>query len=243
MIIYDDKKNAIINMVVQFFMNYVVKYDLKSYFKIYISNNMVEDYALFDKKYTPKSKNYAGLTILPDNKKNVIQILISEKSCTPDVILHELAHMYDFILFASYFCKNKLYKVKCHKYYQTFIYWSEFHVKQIDIPYLQMLFDIYKKLPREKWMLDFKNNIKSFYFPEYTNKYLGKKNPTIKEIMWYFGEVFVCNLYDENNTYNIPQEIIEKSEFDICLLYQMFEYCSNFKTFAENIKIFYKYFQ
>ena len=27
MIIYDDKKNAIINMVVQFFMNYVVKYD------------------------------------------------------------------------------------------------------------------------------------------------------------------------------------------------------------------------
>ena len=69
MIIYDDKKNAIINMVVQFFMNYVVKYDLKSYFKIYISNNMVEDYALFDKKYTPKSKNYAGLTILPDNKK------------------------------------------------------------------------------------------------------------------------------------------------------------------------------
>lgn len=77
----------------------------------------------------------------------------------PDIILHELAHMYDFILFASYFCRNKLYKVKNHKYYQTFVYWSEFHVKQIDIPYAQLFLDICNNIPEEKLLSDFKSKI------------------------------------------------------------------------------------
>lgn len=61
--------------------------------------------------------------------------------------------------------------------------------------------------------------------------------------MWYIGEILICNLYDENNTYTIPQEIIELCDFDIILLYHIFKNYSDFESFASNIKIFYKYFR
>lgn len=243
MIIEDDKKNNIINMTVQFFMEYVVKFNLKHYFKINISNNIAEDYMLFDKKYKPESNDYAGLTILPDNEESVIQILVSENTCMPDIILHELSYMYDFILFASYFCRNKLYKVKNHKYYQTFVYWSEFHVKQIDIPYSMLFLDMCNNIPKENLLLDFKSKIKDFYYPRFNEKFVNKKNIQIRDVMWYIGEILVCNLYDENNTYTIPQEIIELCDFDIILLYHIFENYPDFESFASEIKIFYKYFR
>lgn len=243
MIIHNEEKESSIDKLSIFFMNYVAKCDLTPYFNINISNNIVEDYTLFDNTYKPSiNKNYAGLTILPHKHKGKIQILISEKYCTPDIVLHELTHMYDFVLFSYYFCKGNLYKVRKHKYYQTLIYWSEFHVKQVDIPYLHLLLDICGNIPKEKWLLDFKKQIKTFFYPEYNKKFANKSNPQIRDIMWYFGEIVVCNLYDENNTYNIPQEILADYDLKFLNLYTTVINCITFDDFVTNVNELYSLF-
>lgn len=243
MIVQDDKKNSTINNIVSFFIHYVTKYDITPFVNINISNNIMEDCQLFDKNAKGKTGiEYAGITILPNRRKDKIQILVSESVFTPDVLLHELTHAYDFILFSHHFCKSKLHKVKSHKYYQTFIYWSEFHVKQIDIPYLHLLLDICRNTPKEKWLLDFKKQIKTFFYPEYNKKFANNLNPQMRDIMWYFGEIVVCNLYDENNTYSIPQEILTSYEFKFLKLYTTVINCITFDDFVANVNELYSLF-
>lgn len=242
MIIYNEKDDILKNLSI-FFMKNIVGKDLTSYFKINVSDNLFEDAIKFDKKLVLKSDgNYAGLTILPCKSKEKIQILISENACTHDVILHELTHMYDFVLFSLYFCKSKLHKVKKHKYHQTFIYWSEFHAKQIEIPYTQLLSDVYNNIPQEELLLNFKNKISSFYFQGYNEKFLNKKTPNIHDIMWYLGELFVCNFYDTNTTYTIPQKIIDAYGTEITDLYDLLLKCSTFESYICHVEEFYDYF-
>lgn len=238
-----NKNDEYINNLCLFFMNHIAKCNMMHYFEINITNNLIEDANKFlDRNKLEFDNNYAGITILPHNKKDKIQILISEDSCSPDIILHELSHMYDFVLFSNRFCGGKLHNIQKHKYYLTVVYWSEFHAKQIDIPYLHMLLDIYNGVQQEKLLFDFKNNIKTFFYSEYNKKFLNKKNPTIKDTMWYLGELFVCNLYDENNTYKIPHEIVENHKLEIIKLYELVAKYSTFEAFANNIEDFHNYF-
>lgn len=226
-----------IEPITNFFMNNISSCNLKPYFNICVSENIVKDCMKYDKtiNLNPDTK-YAGLVILPSEVGNKIQILISQNSCTPDTILHELTHMYDFVNFSNYFCKGELHKVKEHKYYQTFIYWSEFHAKLIDIPYFSFLLGFNKT--KDEIINEFTNNVKSFYYPEYTKKFLNKQNIGMTDIMWYLGELTVCKLYDQNNVYDIPENIIHTYGQRISELYNLLFHCLTFEDFVKNIQCF-----
>jgi len=237
------KQNLMIDFVTTFFMNNIAGVDLTKYFNINISTNITTDYFLYDENYKLKvDDSISGLTMLPDRTDKKIQILISENACTPAIILHELTHMYDFILFAKEFCNGEILEIKNNKYYQTVIFWSEFHVKQIDIPYLQLFLDEINNIPKEQYLCDFKKQIKIFFYPEYTKKFLNKSNPRMRDIMWYLGEMVVCNLYDDENTYNIPEDIITIYGEKILELYQTLSNCLTFPQFAENIEVVHNLF-
>lgn len=243
MILHNEKEQHV-NEIVELFMNHISKCDLTSYFEINVSDNIEEDYTKFDNTCRPSAdNNYAGFTILPNSPQEKIQILISENLYAPDVVLHELTHMYDFVLFSHYFCKDKLYEIKSNKYYQILIYWSEFHVKQVDIPYTHLLIDAYSNTSKENLLHHFKSQIKTFYYPKYNSKFLNKTNPIIRDIMWYLGELYVCNTYDENNTYSISQDILNIYGSEIIKLNNLVLKCPTFLDFASNIEEFYNYFR
>lgn len=187
MILQDKKQGAILNNICFFFMNYVSKQNLTPYFNINISDDIARDYSLFDKEYNIQSKKegFAGLTILPNYSNEKIQVLISSDNFTPDVVLHELCHMYDYVLFSRSFCHNDLSSVKINKYYQSLVYWSEFHVKQIDIPYTHLLLDLFNNTPDDNILIDFISQIKTFNYPEYCKKFYDKKEPQIRDYMWF----------------------------------------------------------
>lgn len=244
MITYDEKQNKLLNNISEFFMNYVSRRDLTPYFDINVSNDLANDYSLFDKNYKvqSKSEDFAGMTILPERVDGKIQILISNNYCTPDYILHELGHMYDFVLFSEKFYDGGFSKVKNNKYYQTLIYWSEFHVKQIDIPYTHLLLDLFNKTPEDKILNDFISQIKTFNYPEYCKKFYNKKEPQIRDYMWFFGELVVCNLYDNKNTYSIPSYIVNKYGVSLEVFYQEVSKYLSFEDFVNNIENFHHLF-
>ena len=235
----NDGNVATINYVTIFFMNNISHYDLTPYFNIVISSNVIDDYIKYDKphKHNPDFE-YDGLTILPCNPQGKIQILISENSCIPITTLHELTHMYDFVSFSNRFCNGELHNVKQHKYYQVLVYWSEFHAKLVDIPYCQKIIDTFKNVSDDKILYDFTSQINSFYYPGYTKKFLDKQNVGIKDIMWYLGELVVCNLYDKNNTYYLPESIISVCSPQILQLYDLVSHCLTFDDFANNVEAF-----
>lgn len=240
---YNFDKQNFINNLVMFFMNNISKCDLTPYFNISLSHNISKDYKKYDSDIILKDDSDCdGITILPSKKNKKIQILISEESCLSSVILHELTHMYDFVSFSKQFCDDMLYRVKKHKHYQTLIYWSEFHVKQIDIPYVHLIVDKYLNVPDDRLMDNFKKQIKTFYYEEYTKKLLNKENVAIRDIMWYLGEIYVCNQYDENNTYLIPQNVINIYGNKIVELYNLLTKTPNFEYFQKYVEDLYNYF-
>lgn len=240
----DKQKCLLIDRVCDFFMNYISKCDLTPYFEIHISTDIVKDCIAIDTSIDFElTNNYAGMTILPYNSAEKIQILISDKNCTPDNIIHELMHMYDIILFSRHFCENKLYEVRNHKYYLTFIYWSEFHVKQVEIPYMFVFLSIINETTVDKELLDFKKNIKGFYYPKYNQKLIKKDKPAVRDIMWYLGELYVCKVYDSDNEYYISQEVLEVFGYKISELYDIVMRCLDFDGYIDNAEELYAYFQ
>lgn len=230
---------ALVNWVTTYFLYNIAKCDLTLYFNLSISTNIADDCIKYDKTLKPNPNNeYAGLVILPCDPKGKIQVLISENSCDPQTILHELTHMYDFVLFSIYFCNENLHKVKQHEYYQTLVDWSEFHAKLIDIPYSYLLLDIAHNVPEDKYFSYLSNQIQTYLYQYCTKKFINKQNVDIKDILWYLGELAVCNLYDKNNTYNIPENIIHDYGQWILQLYTLFFQCQSFDDFANNVEAF-----
>lgn len=244
MIIYDSKLQPQLDNLVTFFMKFVAKCDLSSYFHINISNDIMHDISFYEKDYVPnKDSILGGITILPYDKNEKIQILISENDFIIDIVLHELAHMSDFVLFSKYFCNSQLNQVRQHEYYQTFIHWSEFHVKQIDIPYMHLYLDLCMEVPQEQWLNMFTSDIKTFFYDGYTKKFLNKRDIAVRDIMWYLGELYVCNLYDNNNMYPIPQDVIDVYDNEIIELNDILLKCPNFDDFSKNAIHLHTFFQ
>lgn len=243
MLVNRNIKGEWIQTIPKFFENNIALRNLDLYFDIHLSKNITHDILSLDSSFKIQNESeLAGINILPSKDHQKIQVIISEQECGIDVILHELTHMFDMVLFSEQFCNGKLYEIKNHKYYQTFIYWSEFHVKQIDIPYTQLLLEIYSNIPKESWLVNFKKQIKTFFYPEYNKKFANKLNPRMRDVMWYFGEIVVCNLYDENNTYIIPQEILVKYESKFLELYTAFINCISFNDFVANVSELHRLF-
>lgn len=229
--------NDFCNEISIFFIDMVVHEDLSNYFDIYMTDNISKDYSLFDTSLVlDDSLDAAGVTILPSESSSKITILISNTVTEPATILHELTHMHDMVLFSNELCNCDLSQVKKHMYYQTFINWSEFHVKQIDIPYMHLILDIIDG-KTDNFLETFKSQIKTFYFPGYTQKFISKKdNLNMRDVMWYLGELTVCNLYDKENNYKIPDEVKLILPNDFQPLYDELQQCQDFSSFLSHIE-------
>ena len=57
------------------------------------------------------------------------------------------------------------------------------------------------------------------------------------DLMYYLGEIAVCNLYDKDNQYFIHQSVIDKYP-NIVELSEMATKCLTFDQFAQNIDAF-----
>lgn len=126
---------------------------------------------------------------------------------------------------------------------RTLVYWSEFHVKLFDIPYAYILFNSLQN-DISAVISNFAKDISSIYYLKFIEKILNKmpNNIRLRDIMWYFGEIVVCNLYDKNNTYIIPQEILVKYESKFLELYNAFINCISFNDFVANVSELHRLF-
>ena len=242
MIIKSISNNQTIDGLVNVFMQYMGE-DYTSYFNVYLSDDIKEDYAFFD-GYLPRI-DLAGTLVLPKTPKEKLIVLLS--SADIDIVFHELSHVCDFVEFSKQYCNNDLSKIRTHHLYQSFLYWSEFHAKLIEIQYFQKLFD--ELVHDEPYGIEyFSNNISSFYYPEYTKKMLNKiksNNCSMRDYMSYIGEIVVCNLYDKNKTYSVDKNVILDVPF-LNTLYDMLkdrldfssyvQIASNFENLVRNIR-------
>ena len=231
MILYGEHKQEI-NKTIDIFVQYISHINLSDYFDIFITDDICNDFKLFDHK-CKTTTDIGGVTILPTRRNDIIHILINNSSfITGDaytIILHELAHVYDFVQFASYYCNNKLYKIRKHKYYKSFILWSEFHVKQVDFMFPAMISYALQGLTETQITQEFAKDIETIYYNVCTQKYINKSDISIKDTMWYLGELYICNLYG-NHIYSIPQDVINKCDF-ISYLYKILIDCPNFEEY------------
>lgn len=230
--------NEILHTYTDFFMNHIVKRNYMKYFNIYVSDDIITDTkVLCPTINTEGLTNIAGINLLPYETKGKITVLISHHSNTPDTIIHELGHMMDFVDFSKKFCNNNLSLIRHNSYYNSFVYWSEFHVKQIDIPSMQIISGKCGDQTPEEALKYFKTNISSFFYDKYAKKLLNKTNISLHNLMWYLGEILVCNLYDNENQYFIHQSVIDKYP-NIVELFEMVTKCLTFDQLVDNIDSF-----
>lgn len=234
-----DNDLQVLNVYQSFFIQDILKcdIDLSIFYDLNISNDIANDYCLFDNLPNPSITNIAGITIPPSTDNQKIQILISENedaSKYPPIIFHELTHMHDMLLFAKTFCNNNLHEIKINKYSQTFINWSEFHAKSMDNISVQIFIDKMKNVPEKNILEEFSSQIKTFYYPEYTKKLQNKTDAAIRDIMYYFGELAVCNIYDKNNTYPVPSFILSEYGDTYNEIYNILFDCLDFNGFVKN---------
>lgn len=203
----------------------------------YVSDDIKADYSIFDSLNNIKGNMYGGVAIPPfvEGAKTVI-LFSSDINNSPDIIAHEITHMLDFISFANRFCDGNLSKIRENVYFQTFIFWSEFHVKQVDIPFIHIILAIFQG--KTEGLLDeFIAEISSFYYPEYTKKLLSKKGDfATRDIMWYFGEIAVCNKYDSNNKYTIDTRVKDMIGVNFQPVFNLLNKCLDFNSFSLHIE-------
>lgn len=231
--------NELLKCVTDFYLMQIGKPNLINFFNIYYTNNIMEDIKLFNNGKTA-SVLVDGVTILPNSKRDIITILINEdvqKELQPQYIIHELCHMYDFILFANQYCDNKLHRIRKHKYLSTLLSWSEFHVQLYVMPYYYA-FLTYLSMGKINYINKFQQEIDTIYYKGYTSKLLNKRDVSIVDIMYYLGEITMCNQNDKNKHYNIDNEIIDKYPF-IDNLYYTLEACLTFESFCDNLQTLY----
>lgn len=232
--------NDLLRFVTDFYLAQISKPELINFFDIYYSDNIQEDI----KKYNKGSGINVladGVTILPSSKDEVIIILINEeapKEIHPQYIIHELCHMYDFILFANKYCHKKIQRIRKNKYFSIFKCWSEFHVQLYIMPYYYAMLACLSE-GKNDYTETFKKEIEKFYYEKYNEKLLNKDEVTIVDIMYYLGEIAMCNQNDKNKYYKIDERVLEKYPF-IDNLYSILEKCLTFESFCCNLKILYQ---
>lgn len=222
-------------------LKYITNYYLKErhiesyidYFDILITNDIIHDYNDINHTQFKNINSYSGLVIPPKSNKDKIIILISENHISPDFLFHELCHMEDMVLFAQKFCDNNLHMISKHKYYQLFIYWTEFHAALVSIPN-SILFTESINSTLEKSYITLANDIRNRLYNKFLHDIIDDtSNVRTRDIMWFLGKITVCNLYDNMNSYSIDQIIIERYPF-IIDLYNCMKTMLTFDGFVYN---------
>lgn len=232
------ESNNFAKYVVDFYWKNIAQYDYHNCVDILISDDIMVDYKLYKNK--PLTKNIAGITLLPIAHDENITIIISEDEIQKIIyLIHELTHACDIIEFSNFYCKSKLYNVESHYLYQTFVYWSEFHVKLFDIIYTHIIAYLPKYNTIKGAYTDFVNQIPTLYYPTITKKILNKINNNdvnIRDIMYYLGELTTCNSHDPDNTYILNDIVVAKYPL-VESLYKCLSNAQNFSTFVEHVEI------
>lgn len=237
--------NSSILYGINFFIKYVSKYNITPYFDISLSEKIKEDAEIVNKCKITSIDNFEGITIAPFEKNEKLHVLISSNTVSPiEITIHELVHVYDFILFAKHFCNDELYQIRKHRLFKYFGFWSEFHAKTIDIPCAYFIQDLLNNVPESQRFLSFKSDIRVKKYKRYNQELLESNQTHIRDLMYYLGELHNCNTYDKENNYPIPQEIknIYGAE-QIDELNNILSICSTFEEFLQHNQILYDYFE
>lgn len=206
--------------------------DFSKQIDVFVSTDMMDDYPLLSNKTYNNIENSAGIIIFPNNRNDKMKILFSfdefDKNSNFTVIAHELSHINDFLQFAQYYCNNNLYEIENHPKHKVFTYWSEFHSKICEIIYTQYILAKDYNNPFN----EFKKDAKTFFYPTYTNKFNIKNDRTLYDVLWYFGEIVACNLIDNTNTYDLPDNLKDEQYLGFYTkLYALLSKMINFEDF------------
>ncbi len=177
--------------------------DFSEEFDVFSTNNIVHDYSSFTQEDPINIANSAGTVILPEKEGKRIVVLFQSGEWNPAIVAHELCHVYDFLMFASYYCNNQMYKVKNHVLYETYILWSEFHAKLYEIIDAQYAGSADMTNP----FAEFRKDAQTFYYPRYIENFNNKQYLTLHDFMWHFAEIAACNLLDDDNEYDISSDL------------------------------------
>lgn len=228
------ENNKLLKNITDFYLLQTGNLNLQEKFNIYISNNIMKDIRKFNKWRTSKIL-CDGATILPTSKNKKITILINDSISDiikPQCIIHELCHMNDYVLFSNKYCEGSTFELRNNMYLSTVKAWSEFHVQLYVFPYYFCYFtycDNTKNLYQ-----DFISKIKTFYYNEFTKRFIAKQDKRLIDILYYLGQIVMCNLNDNETHYLIPDSIIDSYPI-IEELLPILERCLTFDMFCENI--------
>lgn len=230
---YDD--NKLLKFITDYFMIHIAKTNLTDYFNIYFTNDICNDLTAISPN-VKISIAMDGVTILPTSKEKLITVLINENVSIEfqiQYILHELCHVYDYILFADKYCNGNIFEIRNNKYMKILTTWSEFHVQLFIIPYYYEIIDFLCNTRSE-----LSSDIRSFFYDAFNERFLTKdKHNDIAtiDIMYYLGQIAMCNQFDPNHHYSVDERIILKYPY-IQILNNSLTKCLTFDTFCANLE-------
>lgn len=235
MLIKNDKNLSIISILSDVFYSYTkIDRSLLNEYDIYISDNIAEDIKIFEN--IKCSTSFDGTVLFPSStdKPNKMAVLFTDNANSYlHAVPHELCHAYDFYLFCKQYCDYKYTTVREKSNYMSFHYWSEFHVKLIEISCTFLMLDIINK---ENNITYFQNNLESFY-NDYSNKLANKINPHMIDFMYYIGELYTCNVYNlhQETPYTVRNDLVAMYPF-LPILYAVFLNSPSFDLYVRNQK-------
>lgn len=233
MLIKDDKSYIVISKLSSIFYTYTgINASLLDEYDIYISDNILEDYKLFEDIST--TSIFDGAVFFPSSisKPNKMSVLLTDNiDSYLHAVPHELCHVYDYYLFCNKYCNSIYSNIRENKLFLSFSYWSEFHVKLIEITCMFLTLD---QINENNNIQIFQNTLDSYY-EKYTHKLLAKQNPKMIDFMYYIGELYTCNFYNIyiESPYVVSKDLIEKYPF-LSNLYNVFSTNATFDLYVKN---------
>lgn len=212
---YDD--SDILKNTTFFYLNKIAKPYLHKFFNIYFSDNIAEDIKQYNNGRTSDIPT-DGVTILPTSSEGLITIFIDKNTpieVQPQTIFHELCHMHDLLTFAKKYCNGSPYLIRTNKFLSTLRNWSEFHAQFISLPYFYSYLSFLNLVKNDKRDFDkeFRNLIGTYYYDKFNENFLNKEEICDFDIMYYLGEIAMCNQNDPSTFYLIDNRIIEQYPF------------------------------
>ena len=235
MLIKNAKNLSIISILSDVFYSYTkIDRSLLNEYDIYISDNIAEDIKIFEN--IKCSTSFDGTVLFPSStdKPNKMAVLFTDNANSYlHAVPHELCHVHDFYLFCKQYCDYKYTTVRNNPKHMSFLYWSEFHVKSIEIYCTFLALNI---INEENNTECFQNNLELFY-NKYSDKLANKSKPQIIDFMYYIGELYTCNLYNPHSEtqYTVRKDLIVTYPF-LPILYEVFSNSPSFDLYVENQK-------
>ena len=127
-----DKKSKE-SFYINYYINFISMEDFRNCFELYVTDNIKNDFAKFDKR---ELNDASGVVILPEDKDYFIALI--QNTSKIDTYFHELTHLYDLYKFKNYFNLKSNTDIRSHKYFKTFSLWTEYHARTIELIHFKL---------------------------------------------------------------------------------------------------------